>query len=60
VSLYKDEVRVRRSVLNWESKVKSSCSFLAFLLGVWFFQPWMFTFALLIPFLQETKNSFFS
>ena len=46
-----------RSMLNWESKVKSSISFLAFLLGVWFFQPWMLTFSLLIPFLQERDRT---
>jgi hypothetical protein len=41
-----------RSVLNWEGKVKSSLCFISFLLSVWFFQPWMLTAALLIPFLQ--------
>ena len=40
-----------RSVLNWENKAKSAGAFIGFLLGVWFFEPWMITFGLLFPFI---------
>ena len=40
-------------VINWESKKKSSLVLLVYLLFVWFFQPWMLTFALLIPFMYN-------
>ena len=40
-------------VINWESKRKSSLVLLIYLLFVWFFQPWMLTFALLLPFIYN-------
>lgn len=40
-----------RSILNWENKLKSSGVFIGFLLGIWFFEPWMITFGLLFPFI---------
>ena len=40
-----------RSILNWENKLKSSGAFIGFLLGIWFFEPWMITFGLLFPFI---------
>ena len=40
-------------VINWESKKKSSLVLLIYLLFVWFFQPWMLTFALLLPFIYN-------
>ena len=40
-----------RSILNWENKLKSAGAFVGFLLGVWFFEPWMITFGLLFPFI---------
>ena len=44
-------VRELKSVLNWENKLKSSGAFIGYLLGVWFFEPWMITFGLLFPFI---------
>ncbi|XP_023320595.1 multiple C2 and transmembrane domain-containing protein isoform X2 [Eurytemora carolleeae] len=41
------------SILNWENKLKTSVVFLGYLLGVYFFQPWMITFGLLVPFIQN-------
>ena len=40
-------------VINWESKKKSFFVLLVYLLFVWFFQPWMLTFALLLPFIYN-------
>ena len=40
-----------RSILNWENKGKSAGAFIGYLLGVWFFEPWMITFGLLFPFI---------
>ena len=40
-----------RSILNWENKLKSAGVFIGFLMGVWFFEPWMITFGLLFPFI---------
>ena len=40
-----------RSILNWENKAKSAGAFIGYLLGVWFFEPWMITFGLLFPFI---------
>ena len=42
---------IPRSILNWESKAKSAGAFIGYLLGVWFFEPWMITFGLLFPFI---------
>ena len=44
-------IRELKSVLNWENKLKSSGAFIGYLLGVWFFEPWMITFGLLFPFI---------
>ena len=44
-------IRELKSILNWENKVKSAGAFIGFLLGVYFFQPWMITFGLLLPFI---------
>jgi len=46
-------IRELKSILNWESKAKSSGAFIGFLLGVWFLEPWMLTCGLLIPFIQN-------
>ena len=48
-----DVILSTRSILNWESKAKSSGAFIGFLLGVWFLEPWMLTCGLLIPFIQN-------
>ena len=40
-------------VINWENKKKSSFVLLIYLLFIWFFQPWMLTFALLLPFIYN-------
>ena len=42
-------------VINWESKKKSSLVLLIYLLFVWFFQPWMLTVGLLVPFIQVNR-----
>jgi len=49
------EVAIReiQSILNWENKGKSAGAFIGFLLGVYFFEPWMITLGLLIPFLKN-------
>ena len=39
--------------MNWESKAKSAGAFIGFLLGVYFFEPWMITLGLLIPFIKN-------
>ena len=40
-------------ILNWENRKKSSLVLLVYLLFVWLFQPWMLTFALLLPFIYN-------
>jgi len=45
-------IRELQSILKWENKAKSAGAFVGFLLAVWFFEPWMVTFGLLIPFIQ--------
>ena len=40
-----------RNVMNWKSKPKSATAFIGYLGTVWFFEPWMITFGLLLPFL---------
>ena len=42
---------VSRSILSWESKPKSAGAFIGYLLGVWFFEPWMIALGLLFPFM---------
>ena len=42
-----------RSILNWENKAKSAGAYVGFLIGVWFFEPWMITLGLLFPFLYN-------
>ena len=37
--------------MNWKSKPKSVAAFAGYLGTVWFFEPWMITFGLLLPFL---------
>ena len=44
-------IRELKSILNWENKLKTSGVFVGYLLGVWFFEPWMITFGLLFPFI---------
>merc|ERR1712106_1179545 len=44
-------IRELKSILNWENKGKSAGAFIGYLLGVWFFEPWMITFGLLFPFI---------
>jgi len=44
-------VRELKSILSWENKAKSAGAFIGYLLGVWFFEPWMITFGLLFPFI---------
>lgn len=44
-------IRELKSILNWENKAKSAGAFIGYLLGVWFFEPWMITFGLLFPFI---------
>ena len=44
-------ILIFRSILSWESKPKSAGAFIGYLLGVWFFEPWMITFGLLFPFI---------
>ena len=39
--------------MNWENKAKSAGSFVGFLLGVYFLEPWMITLGLLIPFVKN-------
>merc|ERR1712083_862226 len=42
-----------KCILNWENKAKSAGSFVGFLLGVYFLEPWMITLGLLIPFIKN-------
>jgi hypothetical protein len=42
-----------RSIINWEDPRKSVGAFIGFLLGVYFFEPWMITLGLVIPFLKN-------
>ena len=42
-----------RSIINWDNPGKSIGAFIGFLLGVYFFEPWMITLGLVIPFLKN-------
>jgi len=44
-------LREIENVMNWKSKPKSVAAFAGYLGTVWFFEPWMITFGLLLPFL---------
>ena len=50
-----------RSILAWENKPKTAGVFIGFLLGVYFFEPWMITLGLVIPFIKNivVSNTFY-
>ena len=42
-----------RSIINWDSKIKSAGALFAFIIFVWYFQPWMIPLGLLIPLIKH-------
>jgi len=49
----KEEIR---SILRWENKTKSTLALTGYVYLVWIFQPWMFPFCFLIPFILNVMN----
>merc|ERR1719509_691650 len=47
-------------ILNWENWWKSTVIYIGVVLGIWFFNLWMVTFGLLIPFIKHLVNTIFS
>merc|ERR1719400_1465614 len=46
-------IRELKSILAWENKPKTAGVFIGFLLGVYFFEPWMITLGLVVPFIKN-------
>jgi len=40
-------------ILKWENKIKSAIAYIVFVLGVLFFEPWMISFGLVLPFFHN-------
>merc|ERR1712029_986300 len=46
-------IRELKKILSWENKPKTAAVFAGFELGVYFFEPWMITLALTVPFIMN-------